>query len=119
MNLIENTSLLTPRLFGGAQLYDVHIIVPKKFNNGQAIPVNVINEIENRIFPYTDGFKLYEIIGKWKDGKHLYLDNNFEYSILSNENNVQNLKSVAEFVKIECDQKSVFFSVSPTMVWFI
>jgi hypothetical protein len=93
----------------------VTFIIPKNDNNGAPFPTATIAEIRKDILRNFGGYTVRDVRGEWidSDGK-TYQDDNWEYTIVMEEKEVEKVESILAKAKRLLSQQAMWLEVSDT-----
>ena len=93
----------------------VTFIIPKNDNNGAPFPTATIAEIRKDILRSFGGYTVRDVRGEWVDGEgRTYQDDNWEYTIVMEEKEVEKVESILAKTKRLLDQQAMWLEVSDT-----
>lgn len=90
-------------------------IIPKTDNRGNRFPANVVQEIQRDILKQFQGYTVKDAAGGWmdKEGK-TYIDQSWEYTVVTDEEGVARLKEWLKKVKDLLSQEAMWLEVQET-----
>jgi hypothetical protein len=99
----------------------VNFILPKNFNSGDKIPVNLIKSIESDIIAVSGGLTKYNATGFWKnDSGKLFADRNILYfTVISSQHELTEIIRILTIAKHTLQQESIYLEVTDSQVSFI
>lgn len=94
--------------------------IPKQDNEGNKFPKTTILEIQRDILEQYRGYTVRSVQGGWMDSEgKVYQEQNWEYTVVLDDDQLKGLVSWLEKMKIVLKQEAMFLEVSNTNVTFI
>jgi hypothetical protein len=97
------------------QKMKIDIIVPIYYNNNKPIEYIVLEDISNMILEKFGGLTVFSgLSGYWKQDNKIYQDESLLYSIVMDDNNVNNqaLIKLKDYMRIQLRQIEIFMTKS-------
>lgn len=95
------------------------ITIPRCYNDGRMVPVEVLDQIDTRITDLFGGYSRVYTFGQWSDGDTIYADESFRYEILTGLGGYEKLVDYARRLCSILDQKCILTTCEDVRVDFV
>ena len=91
----------------------------KFYNNNKRVENTKLKKIKDDITEITGGVTVYDAEGQWHDKGKTYLDKNLAVETITEEDKIQELKTLAKDIKKDLRQEAIYFEVEAVNVNYI